>query len=141
MSTAATTAGPGPARFSERSLNSSPIGSPHEARELGIETVYIDRVDGVKQGLKKAHAQTKIVKEVTGQFDPEQAVRAMEDLLQTNPDVDAVFAANDQMALGAIQAIVEEVRGRLGGTGQRARWLRPRRRAPAGGRSRTCPRP
>ena len=29
----------------------------------------------------------------------------MEDILQTNPDVDAVFAANDQMALGAIQAI------------------------------------
>ena len=29
----------------------------------------------------------------------------MEDILQTNPDVDAVFCANDQMALGAIQAI------------------------------------
>ena len=29
----------------------------------------------------------------------------MEDILQTDPDVDAVFAANDQMALGAIQAI------------------------------------
>jgi ABC-type sugar transport system substrate-binding protein len=29
----------------------------------------------------------------------------MEDILQTDPDLDAVFAANDQMALGAIQAI------------------------------------
>ncbi len=67
--------------------------------------VGIDRVDGVKEGLKKAGAKTKIVKEVTGQFDREQAVGAMEDILQTNPDVDAVFAANDQMALGAIQAI------------------------------------
>src|SRR4051794_4352119 len=67
--------------------------------------VGIDRVDGVKAGLKKAGAKTKIVKEVTGQFDREQAVGAMEDILQTNPDVDAVFAANDQMALGAIQAI------------------------------------
>ncbi|MBE2318959.1 sugar ABC transporter substrate-binding protein [Solirubrobacter sp. CPCC 204708] len=67
--------------------------------------VGIDRVDGVKEGLKKAGAKTKIVKEVTGQFDREQAVGAMEDILQTNPDVDAVFAANDQMALGAIEAI------------------------------------
>ena len=67
--------------------------------------VGIDRVDGVKEGLKKAGAKTKIVKEVTGQFDREQAVGAMEDILQTNPDVDAVFCANDQMALGAIQAI------------------------------------
>jgi ribose transport system substrate-binding protein len=67
--------------------------------------VGIDRVDGVKAGLKKAGAKTRIVKEVTGQFDREQAVGAMEDILQTNPDVDAVFCANDQMALGAIQAI------------------------------------
>jgi ribose transport system substrate-binding protein len=67
--------------------------------------VGIDRVDGVKEGLEKAGAKTKIVKEVTGQFDREQAVGAMEDILQTNPDVDAVFAANDQMALGAIEAI------------------------------------
>jgi ribose transport system substrate-binding protein len=67
--------------------------------------VGIDRVDGVKAGLEKAGAKTKIVKEVTGQFDREQAVGAMEDILQTNPDVDAVFAANDQMALGAIEAI------------------------------------
>jgi ribose transport system substrate-binding protein len=61
--------------------------------------VGIDRVDGVKEGLKKAGAKTRIVKGVTGQFDREQAVGAMEDILQTNPDVDAVFAANDQMAL------------------------------------------
>ncbi len=67
--------------------------------------VGIERVDGVKQGLKAAQAETKVVKEVAGQFDREQAVGAMEDILQTNPDVDAVFAANDQMALGAIEAI------------------------------------
>jgi ABC-type Fe3+/spermidine/putrescine transport system ATPase subunit len=67
--------------------------------------VGIDRVDGVKEGLKKAGAKTKIVKEVTGQFDREQAVGAMEDILQTNPDVDAVLCVNDQMALGAIEAI------------------------------------
>ncbi len=67
--------------------------------------VGIQRVDGVKKGIEAAGGKIEIVKEVTGQFDRNQAVGAMEDILQTNPDVDAVFAANDQMALGAIQAI------------------------------------
>jgi len=67
--------------------------------------VGIQRVDGVKQGLESAGGGVKVVKEVTGQFDRNQAIGAMEDILQTNPDLDAVFAANDQMALGAIQAI------------------------------------
>jgi len=63
------------------------------------------RVDGMKKGLKQGGGGVKVVKEVTGQFDRNQAIGAMEDILQSNPDVDAVFAANDQMALGAIQAI------------------------------------
>jgi ribose transport system substrate-binding protein len=68
--------------------------------EIGIE-----RVDGVKAGLKEAKSKVKVVKEVPGNFDREQAVGAMEDILQTDPDIDAVFAANDQMALGAIESI------------------------------------
>jgi ribose transport system substrate-binding protein len=68
--------------------------------EIGIE-----RVDGVKAGLKAARSKVEIVKEVPGNFDREQSVGAMEDILQTDPDVDAVFAANDQAALGAIESI------------------------------------
>jgi len=67
--------------------------------------VGIQRVDGVKKGLESGGGGVEIVKEVTGQFDRNQAIGAMEDILQTDPDVDAGFAANDQMALGAIQAI------------------------------------
>jgi ribose transport system substrate-binding protein len=67
--------------------------------------VGIQRVDGVKKGLEAGGGGVEVVKEVTGQFDRNQAIGAMEDILQTDPDVDAVFAANDQMALGAIQAI------------------------------------
>jgi hypothetical protein len=40
-----------------------------------------------------------------GNFDRQQAVGAMKDILQTNPDVNAVFCANDQMALGAVESI------------------------------------
>ena len=36
----------------------------------------------------------------------------MEDILQRNPDVDAVFAANDQMALGALEVL--KSRGKTG---------------------------
>jgi ribose transport system substrate-binding protein len=67
--------------------------------------VGIQRVDGVKKGIEAGGGGVEIVKEVTGQFDRNQAIGAMEDILQTDPDLDAVFAANDQMALGAIQAI------------------------------------
>jgi ribose transport system substrate-binding protein len=65
--------------------------------------VDIDRVDGVLAGIKGSGI--KVVKEVAANFDREQAVGAMEDILQTNPNVGAVFCANDQMALGALQSL------------------------------------
>ena len=67
--------------------------------------VGIDRVDGLKRGLDEGGGGVEIVKEIPGNFEREQSVGAMEDILQTHPDVDAVFCANDQMALGAIEAI------------------------------------
>jgi ribose transport system substrate-binding protein len=65
--------------------------------------VDTDRVDGVKAGVKGG--DIKVVKEVAANFDRQQAVGAMEDILQTNPKVSAVFCANDQMALGALQTL------------------------------------
>jgi ribose transport system substrate-binding protein len=65
--------------------------------------VDIDRVDGVKAGIKGSGV--KVVKEVSANFDRQQAVGAMEDIIQTNPHVSAVFCANDQMALGALQTL------------------------------------
>lgn len=67
--------------------------------------VGIDRVEGLKKGLEEGGGGVEIVKEIPGNFEREQSVGAMEDILQTHPDVDAVFCANDQMALGAIEAI------------------------------------
>jgi len=65
--------------------------------------VGIERVDGLKEGLKGS--KVEIVKDVAGNFDREQSVGATEDILQTDADVDFIFTANDQMALGAVQAI------------------------------------
>ena len=65
--------------------------------------VDTDRVDGLNEGVKGS--RIKVVKEVAANFDRQQAVGAMEDILQTNPKVSAVFCANDQMALGALQTL------------------------------------
>lgn len=65
--------------------------------------VGIDRVNGVLAGIKGAGIS--VVKQVNGNFDRDQSVGAMEDILQTNPHVSAVFCANDQEALGALQSL------------------------------------
>lgn len=62
-----------------------------------------DRIAGVKKAVKGTDIE--VVAEVAADFDRAKGVSAMEDILQNNPDVNAVFAANDQMALGALEAL------------------------------------
>jgi ribose transport system substrate-binding protein len=80
-----------------------PHGTLAVIRGIPGSQVDLDRVNGVLAGIKGAGI--KIVKEVAANFDRNQAVGAMEDILQTNPNVSAVFCANDQMALGALQSL------------------------------------
>lgn len=80
-----------------------PHGTLAIIRGIPGSQVDIDRVDGVLQGIKGSGI--RVVKQVAANFDREQAVSAMEDILQTNPNVSAVFCANDQMALGALQSL------------------------------------
>ncbi|NUR86714.1 MAG: LacI family DNA-binding transcriptional regulator [Nonomuraea sp.] len=46
-----------------------------------------------------------------GDFSEETGARAMQDLLAEHPDVDAVFAASDPMAMGAMRVLRAEGRG------------------------------
>jgi ribose transport system substrate-binding protein len=62
-----------------------------------------DRIAGVKEAVKGSDIE--VVAEVAADFDRAKGVSAMEDILQNNPDVNAVFAANDQMALGALEVL------------------------------------
>jgi ABC-type sugar transport system substrate-binding protein len=80
-----------------------PHGTLAIIRGIAGSQVDIDRVNGVLAGIKGSGI--KVVKQVAANFDREQAVGAMEDILQTNPKVSAVFCANDQMALGALQSL------------------------------------
>ncbi|WP_282943422.1 ribose ABC transporter substrate-binding protein RbsB [Paenibacillus sp. RC67] len=52
-----------------------------------------------------ADTDLKVIAKQTADFDRTKGLNVMENLLQANPDVQAVFAHNDEMALGAIEAI------------------------------------
>ncbi|MGG1879623.1 ribose ABC transporter substrate-binding protein RbsB [Paenibacillus cisolokensis] len=52
-----------------------------------------------------ADVQLNVVAKQAADFDRTKGLNVMENLLQGNPDVQAVFAHNDEMALGAIEAI------------------------------------
>ena len=63
-----------------------------------------DRSTGFRQALAAAPG-LKIVASQPANFDRTQGLNVMENILQAHPKVDAVFAADDEMALGAIKAI------------------------------------
>jgi ribose transport system substrate-binding protein len=58
-----------------------------------------------------ANSGFKVVARQAANFDRGEAMKVMEDILQANPKIDGVYAANDEMALGALAAI--EAAGRL----------------------------
>jgi ribose transport system substrate-binding protein len=47
----------------------------------------------------------KVVAKQAADFDRTKSLNVMENMLQGNPDIQAVFAQNDEMALGAVEAI------------------------------------
>ncbi|MBE6853740.1 MAG: D-ribose ABC transporter substrate-binding protein [Ruminococcus sp.] len=52
-----------------------------------------------------ADSKLKVVASQTANFDRTEGMNVMENMLQANGDIQAVFAANDEMALGAVKAI------------------------------------
>lgn len=63
-----------------------------------------DRGKGFRDGLK-AYPGIRLVAVQTADFDRAKGLTVMENILQAQKKIDAVFAQNDEMALGAIQAI------------------------------------
>lgn len=52
-----------------------------------------------------ADKKLKVVEKQSAHFDRTEGLNVMENIIQGNPDVQAVFAHNDEMALGALEAI------------------------------------
>ncbi|MGX9423953.1 MULTISPECIES: substrate-binding domain-containing protein [Bradyrhizobium] len=53
------------------------------------------------------HPDIKIIGHIVANYDRTQAIKGMEDLLQANKQIDAVYCHNDDMALGAARAAKE----------------------------------
>jgi ribose transport system substrate-binding protein len=63
-----------------------------------------DRGEGFHKAMRAAPG-IKIVASQPADFDRTKGLNVMENILQSQPKIDAVFAHNDEMALGAIKAI------------------------------------
>ncbi len=63
------------------------------------------RTKGFKDQITKIAPDIKIVFEQTGQFSREEGQKVSEQLLQSNPDINGIYAENDEMALGAVTAL------------------------------------
>ncbi|WP_407370288.1 D-ribose ABC transporter substrate-binding protein [Carnobacterium sp.] len=75
-------------------------------------TVQLEGVPGASATRERGEGFTNIAEESlnvidsqTANFDRAEGLTVMENMLQANPDIQAVFAQNDEMALGAIEAI------------------------------------
>jgi ABC-type sugar transport system substrate-binding protein len=64
----------------------------------------IDRKEGFAEAVKAA-PQVKVVASQTGDFTRSGGKQVMEAFLKSNPKIDVVYAHNDDMGLGAIEAI------------------------------------
>lgn len=67
--------------------------------------VATERTNGFTSELKAKFPGMKIVASQTANFDQATGQKVMEQMLQSNPKITGVYAENDTMALGAIQAI------------------------------------
>ncbi|HXE48224.1 MAG TPA: sugar ABC transporter substrate-binding protein [Ramlibacter sp.] len=63
-----------------------------------------DRLRGVRDMMKEFPA-IKLIAAQPGNYQRLQALQVMENLMQSYPQIDGVFAANDAMASGAIEAL------------------------------------
>lgn len=85
-------------------------------------TVNTDRVEAAME-VFKAHPGIEIVGQASGMWNRQKSLEVMETLLVKNPRIDAVWASDDDMALGVEQAIREAGREKemwiLGGAGMK----------------------
>ncbi|MDR2785198.1 MAG: sugar ABC transporter substrate-binding protein [Treponema sp.] len=64
-----------------------------------------DRRAGFLDTLKKSRPDVTVLADQTANYDRAEGMKLMEDWIQAYPQIDGVICGNDQMALGALQAL------------------------------------
>jgi inositol transport system substrate-binding protein len=64
-----------------------------------------DRRRGFLDTLAASRPDVQVIADQTGNYERARGMQLMEDWIQANPQIDGVIAANDQMALGALEAL------------------------------------
>lgn len=67
-------------------------------------SAQVGRTQGIEEGIA-AHDNWTLLEKQTGEFTQTKGQEVMESFLKAYPDIDVVFAENDNMAFGAIDAI------------------------------------
>ena len=81
-------------------------GNVVEIQGLAGISVTTDRTKGFEEELKKQCKDgVKIVASQPGDFNPDQGLKVMENILQAEKSIDAVYTHDDDMAQGVVQAI------------------------------------
>mgnify|MGYP000416625512 CR=1 FL=1 len=73
--------------------------------KAGAQT-SLDLVKGANDTFKK-YSGIKVVASQTADWNRAKAMTVTQNLLQAHPNVRAIFAANDEMAMGAVQAVAQ----------------------------------
>ena len=79
-------------------------GEVVEIQGLLGTNVAQDRSKGFNEEIAK-HQGIKVVAKQAADFDRAKALNVMTNVLQANPDIDGVYAANDEMAMGVLSAL------------------------------------
>lgn len=67
------------------------------------------RSEGFREAIKD-HPDMQIIVSQSGDFQKEKSLAVMQNILQSQPQIDAVYTHDDEMALGVLQAIKEAKR-------------------------------
>jgi ABC-type sugar transport system substrate-binding protein len=67
--------------------------------------VTTDRTNGFKDQLEAEYPDMEVVAEQTGNFARDEGQQVTEQLLASNPEIDAIYAENDEMGVGAMTAV------------------------------------
>lgn len=80
-------------------------GAVVELEGIPGTTAARERGAGFNAQLEESCPEVEVVGRQTANFDRGEGLAVMENILVAQPEIDAVFAHNDEMALGALQAI------------------------------------